>query len=73
MTKVPQNERLSNSCSELFRVVLVILLSLQETLQQECEEIGECVELPVPTDILIAEFDAVLHVGIGIPLDEIVQ
>ena len=60
-------------------VILLIIESckglsfLQETLQQECEEIGECVELPVPTDILIAEFDAVLHVGIGIPLDEIVQ
>ena len=46
---------------------------LQEALQQECEEIGECVELPVPTDVLIAEFDAVLHIRIGIPLDKVVQ
>lgn len=64
MTKVPQNERLSNSCSELFRVVLVILLSLQETLQQECEEIGECVELTVPSDVLVTEFDTILHIWI---------
>jgi len=33
MTKVPQNERLSNSCSELFRVVLVILLSHAASIQ----------------------------------------
>ena len=37
IAKVPQNERLSNSCSELFRVVLVILLSHAEVL----EDVGE--------------------------------
>ena len=38
MTKVPQNERLSNSCSELFRVVLVILLSHAEVLEDVVED-----------------------------------
>ena len=50
-----------------------ILSFFQKPLQQEGEEIRESVKLPVPPDVLVAQFDAVLHVGIGIPLNEIVQ
>ena len=36
----------------------------QETLQEEGKEIGECIELTVPTDVLIAKLNAILHIWI---------
>ena len=57
----------------LIMLCLTRLPFLQEAFQEESEEIGECVELPIPSDILIAEFDAVLHIRIGIPLNKVVQ
>ena len=47
----------------------LILPFLQETFQQEGEEIGESIELAVPTNVLVAKFDAVFYIWIGIPLD----
>ena len=46
---------------------------LQKAFQQEGEEIGEGVKLTVPADVLVAELDTIFHIGIGIPLDEIVE
>jgi hypothetical protein len=36
----------------------------KETFQHECQEIGEGVELSVPTNVLISELDAVAYVGV---------
>ena len=55
-----------------FSLPLFIFSFFQKSLQQEGEEIRECVELPVPPDVLVAQLDSVLHIGIGFPLDEIV-
>ena len=62
-----------------YRLLVLLLLCLtrlsffQEAFQKEGKEIGECVELAVPTNVLITELDAVFHIWIGFPLDEIVQ
>ena len=45
---------------------------LQETFQQESQEIWEGVELTIPANILVTKLDAVFYIGIRFPLDEIV-
>lgn len=34
---------------------------MQETFEQEGEEIGKCIELPVETYVLLAEFDTIFE------------
>ena len=40
-------------------------LFFKKAFQQECEEIGEGIELAVPTDIFVTEFDTILHIPIN--------
>ena len=44
--------------------VLTRLSFLQETFQEEGKKIGECVKVPVPSDVLVSKFDTILHIWI---------
>ena len=55
------------------RVNVVAETGIQEAFQQEGEEIREGIELAVPSDVFVTEFDTVFHIWIGVPFDEIVQ
>ena len=49
-------------------IPLKAYIGSSKSLQKEGEEVRKCVEMSVVSDVLIAEFDAVLDVGIFVVL-----
>ena len=49
------------------------LLFFEETLQKERKEIREYIELSIPANVFITQFDTVFHIGVRFPFDEIIE
>jgi len=45
----------------------------QETFQQKSKEIRESVKTTIPPYVFITELDAVMHIGIRIPFDQVIE